>query len=303
MKYPKKRGCMGICLMLVLMMVLAVFPSAAETDWSENEWGFVDMSMDVSGGIPEDAEGRLQMIRQRGKLTVATEPYFPPQEFVDREKIGQDRFTGSDMELARLIAERMGVTLEIVPMSFSQVISEVADGKYDLAISALAFTAARSSRLELSKGYFYSEEPASSGLLIRQADVGEIRSISDLAERDIAAQSDSLQETMAVENIEFYRQFRRPSSVDNVYALVREGTVDAGIVDLESAGIYLAGHPDSGLCLVKDVTFVLQPQHQGDRIAAQKGEIQLICFVNGVIDEVLKSGQYLAWYNQFAGNQ
>jgi len=33
--------------------------------------------------------------------------------------------------------------------------------------------------------------------LIRQADVGEIRSISDLAERDIAAQSDSLQETMA----------------------------------------------------------------------------------------------------------
>ena len=85
--------------MLVLMMVLAVFPSAAETDWSENEWGFVDMSMDVSNGIPEDAEGRLQMIRQRGKLTVATEPYFPPQEFVDREKIGQDRFTGSDMEL------------------------------------------------------------------------------------------------------------------------------------------------------------------------------------------------------------
>ena len=67
MKYPKKRGCMGICLMLVLMMVLAAFPSAAETDWSENEWGFVDMSMDVSGGIPEDAEGRLQMIRQRGE--------------------------------------------------------------------------------------------------------------------------------------------------------------------------------------------------------------------------------------------
>ena len=303
MKYPKKRGCMGICLMLVLMMVLAVFPSAAETDWSENEWGFVDMSMDVSNGIPEDAEGRLQMIRQRGKLTVATEPYFPPQEFVDREKIGQERFVGSDMELARLIAERMGVTLEIVPMSFSQVISEVADGKYDLAISALAFTAGRASRLELSKGYFYSEEPASSGLMIRQADAETIRSIEDLAERDIAAQSDSLQETMAVENIDFYRQFRRASSVDNVYALVRDGTVDVGIVDLESAGIYLAGHPDSGLCLVQDVTFSLQPQYQGDRIAAQKGEIQLIGFVNGVIDEVLESGQYTAWYNQFAGNQ
>jgi len=274
-----------------------------EVQYVENEWNYVEGSMDVSGGIPENAGGRLGRIRASGRLTVATEPYFPPQEFLDETREGQDRFVGSDMELARLIAERMGVTLEIVPMAFSQVISEVADGKYDLAISALAFTAARSSRLELSKGYFYSEEPASSGLLIRQADVGEIRSISDLAERDIAAQSDSLQETMAVENIDFYRQFRRASSVDNVYALVRDGTVDAGIVDLESAGIYLAGHPDSGLCLVQDVTFSLQPQYQGDRIAAQKGEIQLIGFVNGVIDEVLESGQYTAWYNQFAGNQ
>ena len=123
------------------------------------------------------------------------------------------------------------------------------------------------------------------------------------AERDIAAQSDSLQETMGVENIVFYRQFRRVSSVDDVYMAVRSGLVDAGIVDLESAGIYLASHPESGLKLAENVTFRLLPQYQGDRVAAQKGEIQLICFVNGVIDEVLESGKYMEWYHQFAGEQ
>ena len=303
MQYLKKRRIIPICLILMLTTAMAAFPAAAETDWSENEWNYLDMSMDVSNGIPEDAEGRLQMIRQRGKLTVATEPYFPPQEFIDREKIGQERFVGSDMELARLIAERMGVTLEITPMAFSHVLSEVADGKYDLAISALAFTTGRASRLEMSKGYFYAEETVSSGLLIREADAEVIREIADLAERDIVAQSDSLQETMAVENIPLYRQFRRVSAVDNVYSAVQSGLADAGIVDIESAGIYLAGHPESGLCLAENVTFLLQPQYRGDRVAAQKGEIQLIGFVNGVIDEVLESGQYMAWYNQFAGQQ
>ena len=302
----KCTGKSSILLMVLILMfgaAMTTLPAAAETAWTENEWSFVDASMDVSNGIPEDAEGRLHMIRERGRLTVATEPYFPPQEFIDREQIGQERFVGSDMELARLIAERMGVTLEIVPMAFSQVLNEVADGKYDLAISALAFTAARASRLEMSKGYFYPEETASSGLLIREEDAETIRGIEDLAERDIAAQSDSLQETMGVENIVFYRQFRRVSSVDDVYMAVRSGLVDAGIVDLESAGIYLASHPESGLKLAENVTFRLLPQYQGDRVAAQKGEIQLICFVNGVIDEVLESGKYMEWYHQFAEEQ
>ena len=35
---------------------MAAFPAEAETDWSENEWNYLDMSMDVSNGIPEDAE-------------------------------------------------------------------------------------------------------------------------------------------------------------------------------------------------------------------------------------------------------
>ena len=48
------------------------------------------------------------------------------------------------------------------------------------------------------------------------------------------------------------------------------------------------------------VSFPLQPQYEGDRIAAQKGELQLIYFVNGVIDEVLASGQYDAWFDEFA---
>ena len=234
---------------LWLLMLCLALPGVGRAEeegpvYVENEWNFVDGSMDVSSGIPEDASGRLARIRAVGKLTVATEPYFPPQEFIDESKTGQDRYSGADMELARLIARRMGVELEIVPMAFNDVLESVAEGKYDLAISALAFTSGRAVTLEMSKGYYFTSEQLSSGLLIREEDAGVIQSVEDVAERDLVAQSGSLQESMASENIVFYRMFSRLSSTDDVYRAVLEGRADAGIVDIENARVYISAHPD-----------------------------------------------------------
>ena len=281
--------------------LLSVRAARAESlQYKENEWNYVDGSMDVSNGIPETATGRLARIRILGKLTVATSPDYPPQEFIDETQTGMARFAGADMELARLIAERMGVELEIVPMEFTEVLSSVADGAYDLAISALSFTSGRAAVLEMSKGYYYTAEQASTGLLIREEDEESIRSVEDLSQRDIVAQSGSLQETMAADNIAFYRKFRRLSFAEDVYDAVMTGEADAGVVDIGIARVYIENHPDCGLMIVPDVFFALKPQYTGDRIAAQKGEIELIYFVNGVIDEVLENGQYETWFEYYA---
>ena len=284
-----------------IFFIISYTAAAEETvQYKENEWNYVDGSMDVSNGIPENAGGRLARIRSLGKLTVATSPDYPPQEFIDDSKTGMDRFAGADMELARLIAQRMGVELEIVPMEFNDVLSSVADGAYDLAVSALSFTSGRAAVLEMSKGYYFSQEQASSGLIIQEENAQTIRSVDDLAQRDIVAQSGSLQETMAADNISFYRKFRRLPSAGDVYDAVMEGKADAGVVDIAIARVYIENHPGCGLMIVPDVSFALQPQYTGDRIAAKKGEIELIYFVNGVIDEVLASGQYEAWFARHA---
>lgn len=294
----------AFALILAAISIFVLLPASAaiaeQPQYKENEWNFVDGSMDVTNGIPETATGRLARIRSLGKLTVATSPYYPPQEYIDETKTGMDRFVGADMELARLIAQRMGVEVEIVPMEFTEVLSSVAEGKYDLAISALSFTSGRAAVLEMSKGYYYSGEQASSGLIIREKDAGAIRSVDDLAQRDIVAQSGSLQETIAADNISFYRKFRRLPSAGDVYDAVMEGKADAGVVDIAIARVYIENHPGCGLMIMPDVAFALQSQYTGDRIAAKKGEIELIYFVNGVIDEVLASGQYEAWFAQYA---
>ena len=273
-------------------------PAAAESYYVENEWNYVDGSMDARHGIPQNASGVLDRIRRKGVLRVATEPYFAPQEFIDPEKTGQKQYIGADMELARLIAERMGVDLEIVPMEFTQVLPALNEDQVDLTISAIAFTPGRASAYAMSKGYYFTESAASTAFIIRQEDSGKIRSIADLADKTLIAQSSSLQEALVAEHVQNYREFRRVSSVQTVYEAVRQGKADAGVVDMETAENYIRNNAGAGLVLAEGLQFVLEKQFLGDRVVAKKGELQLIYFVNGVIDEVLANGTYLTWIEQ-----
>ena len=266
----------------------------------ENQWNYVDESMDISGGIPETVEeGALARIREAGVLRVATEPYYPPQEFIDPDFTGQEMYQGADMEMARLIAQKMGVALEIVPMEFTEVLNAVRDGVCDLAISGLSFTPARAAMVEMSKGYNYTGENAGCALLIREADLEVIASVNDLAGRDIVAQSGSLQETLLAENVVNYHEFRRLATILEIYEAVRSGDADAAMVDVESAQGYIDSNPGCGLTLVPNVRFQLEEQFDGDRVAGKKGELALMYFVNGVIDELLATGQYREWFDYY----
>lgn len=289
----------------VFALALAGFAALAEgvddvALYGENQWNYVDDSMDVSAGIPENAEGVLGRVRETGVLRVATEPYFPPQEFIDPSLEGQDSYVGADMEMARLIAQRMGVALEIVPMEFSETLNAVADGNCDLAISALMYTPGRAARMTLSKGYNFSGENAGSGLMIRTVDRRTITGIESLENRDIVAQSGSLQESLMADNVHNYREFRRVPTMQDVYRALANGSADAAMVDIESGAAYVENNPEMGLMLVSGVRFTPEAQYDGDRVAARKGENQLIAFVNGVIDELLESGQYRDWMEQYA---
>lgn len=299
MKKRAGRRWLGLMLCAVLLCLQSGAGAAgAPSEYMENEWNYVDGSMDVSKGIPEDAEGQLAKIREAGKLRVATEPYFAPQEFIDPALSGQEKYVGADMELARLIAQRMGVELEIVPMDFTEVLTAVAEGDCDLAISGLSFLPSRAALTTMSKGYHFTQSGLGNGLMIR-ADDASITGLGSLEGKVLAAQSGSLQESLAAEHIPVYLEFRRLPSVQAVYQALENKEADAVMVDVETAENYIRANPDKGFALLPEVRFQMEPQFEGDRIACKKGELQLMYFVNGVIDEVLSSGQYEDWFTQY----
>lgn len=261
--------------------------------------GVITAMLLVGCGSGEKTEaGRLDRIKEKGVLTVATEPYFAPQEFIDPSKSGQEQYVGSDMEMARYMADKLGVKLEIVPLEFGAVISSVAEGKYDLAVSALAYTPARAEAMELSDSYQDSGEEEGYGLLIRTENRENIRNAEDMKEFTIITQSGSLQEAMVNEQIPSVKEFKKVSSMNDAFLAVQEGKADAAAVAVENASLYIDNNPSCGMMIVPDFRFTIAPEYDGMRVGAKKGEIELIGFVNESIREVRESGEYSRWYQE-----
>jgi polar amino acid transport system substrate-binding protein len=73
-------------------------------------------------------------IKARGTLTVATDPTYAPNEFIERE---DHTLVGMDPELMRAMGALMGLTVKFVDASFDTIIRGVAAGKYDVGASSI----------------------------------------------------------------------------------------------------------------------------------------------------------------------
>ena len=250
-------------------------------------------------GSKKKENNRLNEIKERGYITVVMEPYFAPNEFIDSSKTGDDQYVGSDVEFAKYIANKLGVDLQIVPLEFGAVLSSIVEGKYDLAISALAYTPERAENMELSKGYYFSDDDLGFGLVIREEDKDKIKTIEDLADKIVMAQSGSIQESLINQNVPKYAEFKRLSSTPDCYMALSEGKSDCVCAAISHVQLYMEANPDCGLYVIPNLQFETPEEFDGTRCGAPKGEKDLIEFVNGCIDELLASGQYAAWVEEY----
>ena len=83
-----------------------------------------------------------------GKLTMATNAYFPPYEYYEGETI-----IGIDAEIAAAIAEKLGLELEIVDMQFDSIISSVNAGSADMGLAGMTVTPERQEEVDFSISY------------------------------------------------------------------------------------------------------------------------------------------------------
>ena len=259
----------------------------------------VMMTLSACGSKEPKAANRLEEIKQRGYITVVMEPYFAPNEFIDSSKTGDDQYVGSDVEFAKYIADKLGVELKIVPLEFGAVLSSIVEGKYDLAISALAYTPERAENMELSKGYYFSDDDLGFSLVIREEDKDKIKTIEDLEDKIVMAQSGSIQESLINQNVPKYAEFKRLSSTPDCYMALSEGKSDCVCAAISHVQLYMEANPDCGLYVIPDLQFETPEEFDGTRCGAPKGEVELMEFVNGCIDELLESGQYAKWVEEY----
>lgn len=89
-------------------------------------------------------------------LRIAAEPAFPPFASLDAE----GRLTGFDKALGDEICARAGMTCEWVLVEFDELLSGVAEGRFDLAMSGLGNSNARRALVDFTDIYLPSVNPA-----------------------------------------------------------------------------------------------------------------------------------------------
>ena len=252
------------------------------------------MSCVACGGKTED---RLEKIKEKGVLEVCTEPYFAPYEFIDPSKSGDAQYVGMDIEIAKYIAQKIGVELKIVPLEFTAVQAGIAAGKYDMALSAMAYSPSRAESMNLSNVYMPSD--TGYGFLVRKGDENKYNSIESLKDAVVVTQSGSVQEGLFNADIttKGCKEFKRVSSMTDGYLAVKENKADVCIVAINSANIYAEA---AGGLATTDFRFTVDPNMNGTVAALpKKGTDSLMKIVNQCIKELTDNGQIQKWNDEY----
>ena len=248
------------------------------------------------GNKKDEGNDRLAQIKEKGYIELCTEPYFAPFEYVNPTKTGDDQYQGMDLEVAKYIADKIGVDLKITALDFTAVLAGVADGKYDFAISAIAYSPERAEAMRLSDVYYATN--TGYGFIVRSEDVGKYTDIDSLKDAVVITQSGSVQEALYNQYVNgACKEFKLVANMTDGYLAVSEGKADVCICSTASASLY--AQANGGLD-IPDFRFDVDPNMNGVCVAMPtEGTESLAELINQCIAELNESGKPEEWYSQY----
>ncbi len=225
-------------------------------------------------------------------LTVATSPDFAPTAFVDTSKEGQEQYVGFDMALARYIAEQMGKTLVIQPMSFDACTTAVSMGTVDMAISGFAWREDRAENFNLSNEYSPSDDPNLDRQVIitLKAKEGQFTAAADFAGVKVGAQTASLQESLCREQLPDC-ELTIIGDLGTGLLQLKNGDFECMAVSYPQAEVFMANDPDIALA-----GFDFAVEDSGTVVVMRKGADELTAQVNEILAKAADEGLMGGWY-------
>lgn len=211
------------------------------------------------------------------RLVMGTNAEFPP--FESRGGPGGAEVVGFDVEIARAIADKLGLPLRIEDMKFDSLLPALGAGKVDMVLAGMTITEDRARNVDFSVPYY----KATQVVLMRQGQPTP-ESKDDLKNSRIAVQLGTTGDGMAMQiagqaNV---RQFT--SAMDAVVELLN-GKVDYMIIDEQPAIQFQKKNP--GLALVE-----LDFEDEFYGVAVKKGNSELLAQINEALAEIVADGRY-----------
>ena len=178
-------------------------------------------------GSDASEKDHLARIKEAGKITIATEGVWAPFTFHDENT---DELVGFDVEIARAIAEKIGVEADFSEVAFDGGLTGVSTGTFDMMANGVDVTEERSETYDFTDPYAYDH-----AVVVTLASNEDIKSFEDLKGKKTANSAGSTYEAMG---IEYGAEVSNVDTLGETMTLVLNGSVDATINANTSAQDY-----------------------------------------------------------------
>ena len=233
--------------------------------------------------------------KEQATLTVAISPDFAPMEFVDTSKTGQDQYVGFDISLAKYIAQEMGRTLVLKPMSFDACQAAVQTGTVDMSISGFSYTAERAENYNLSDYYYAGDNETEQAIITTKANEGKWTKAEDFAGLTVGAQTASLQMNLCNEQLPEGTTIKEFSDLGTAVEALRNGNIDALAVAKGNGDAIIASNDALAFT---GFEFEVDESAENNVILLKKGNDALTKQVNEILAKAYAAGLYGGWYEE-----
>ncbi|MDR1953044.1 MAG: amino acid ABC transporter substrate-binding protein [Clostridiales Family XIII bacterium] len=262
----KKKICVALAVLLIAGV--AVFAAGCGGD-SDNS---------STGKTTADEDTSLKDIQDAGVLILGCDDEFPPMGFIDEN----GELTGFDIDLARGVAERLGVQLEVKAIDWGSKELELQNKNIDVIWNGYTIDADRNEQVEFTKPYLNNEQ-----LLVVKAD-SAVQGKADLADKVVGVQIDSAAEKLVNGDAAFSGSLKEVRTYDDyqqaLIDLKSSDRIDAVAVDKILINYVMLQEPGTYRVLSE----ALGDEYYG--IGCRKGSISLREAIDEALDEMQKDG-------------
>ena len=252
--------------------------SASQSDASGSQ-GDASTGGETSGFAVSTEYGDFTVVEE-GKLHMSTNASFPPYEMTTDD----GGFEGIDVEVAGVIAEKLGLELVVDDMGFDAALTAVQQGQSDIAMAGITVTEDRLEVMDFSDSYATGVQ----SVIVKED--SPIQTLDDLNNAEMigcqAATTGYIYASDTPENGGYGED--HVTAYENgslaVMALLN-GQIDAVIIDNEPAKSYVEAN--EGLKIL-DTPWAEEEY----AIGVAKGNSDLLSAINAVMDELKTDGTF-----------
>lgn len=229
---------------------------------------FMGIMLGACGNSEEavgDGSDKLAQIKEAGELVIGTSPDYPPFEFYILDENGDRQIVGSDIQLAKAIAEEIGVELKITATDFDGVIANIQSKLVDMGLAGFNYTKERANVMNFSEGYTQESTIGYQGLMMNEENAGKFNSLEEIKEAGLVlgAQTGAIQYELA-QDLTDAKNIKQYGTLDVGLAALNEGDIDGMVVATSSAEPMLATFPN--LTILSKESFNLDPEDQYNQV-------------------------------------